>query len=74
MRTAIWETYVEGPRWAKVSNAVRKGVMELGITLDYIHVEKGLLRETTFFKVSGDESGVTTFRRVLLNALEDYNA
>lgn len=70
---AAWESYVEGPRWAKVGNAIRKGVMDFGIDLDYMHVEKGLLRETTFFKISGEDERVVAFRDSLLDALDDYN-
>ena len=57
-----WKSYIEGPRWAGIQSALRKGAWDVGLDIEFT-VEKGLLRETVFFEVMGDVDSVVGFKR-----------
>lgn len=75
----VWESYVEGPRWAGFKTAIKEAVIQFrakgwDITLDYVNVDKGWIRETTFFKISSSQQeAIEYFQKTMLDALRKYN-
>ena len=62
-RTASGETYITGPKSAKLYDAIRQGAVDIGLTMDYIYETKTWLTSTVYFKVSGPLSQVTAFKQ-----------
>lgn len=50
--------YVECPRWAKFATALRKRAYDLCLDIK-IHTDKGLLRETVFFELEGEQEKIS---------------
>ena len=79
MARLTWRSYAEGPRWAGFANAIRKAALFFvangyDIRVDEVDVQKGLLRETTFFTISSsDEADLAYFQKHIFAAIREWN-
>lgn len=66
------EDWIEAPRWARVPECIRRLAQKMGVVVE-LETEKRLVRETVFFKVSGDDDDVGRFMVTLAEAMRSYN-
>lgn len=71
--TLTWTSWIEGPRWAKAGNAIRKGAINYGLTLVSFSEDKTMFRTTTYFTVEGKRSSVIAFGAEIQQAVKDWN-
>jgi hypothetical protein len=69
---AKYRSWVEGLKFVDFPTALRKLAMEHNLDCDVV-VEKGILRETTFFTVEGDLESIESFKKSLSIGIENYN-
>jgi len=50
---ASLESWIEGPRWAGIKQALEKTIIGWELERHYIREDKGWLRTTVYFKISG---------------------
>ena len=58
--TAFVRSYIQGPRWAGIAPFLRRAAQATNCDIE-INTEKGFIRETVFFKASGEEDDVERF-------------
>jgi len=61
MRNATASAWVTAPRYMHVESMLRKYALEAGFEIE-THVDKGLFRETIFFKARGTEDQLEQFK------------
>jgi hypothetical protein len=52
--------WVSGPRWGQIKKGLKELAWEHNLDIK-CDVEKGLLTETVFYKVSGEENNINKF-------------
>ena len=72
MNETTWKGYVEGPRWAKLGEFLRKLAIDLSLEIK-ITKEKGILTETVFFEFSGSKDNINKARELIRSSIDDYN-
>lgn len=65
------KSYAKSPRWAKFPSFLRELCFRLNLKLD-IDVDKGFIRETTYFTVEGTENELLIFEKIFNEAIKDY--
>ena len=63
--------YIEALKCAGVPSFTRELAFTLNLQLD-INVEKGIIREVTFFEVSGDKYNINMFKKMLKKSIDEY--
>jgi hypothetical protein len=69
----IFRNVVTAPRWSDLSSYIRVGCDILGLELRYLTVNKGWIRETITFAVSGPVADVRKFETRMQADMEEYN-
>lgn len=69
---AEWRHIIEGPRWARFPSYLKDECWERGLKLS-LDVDKGFIRETVRFEVSGSQDAVDSFRKHILVAVNLWN-
>ena len=69
--TATYKNAWEAPRWAKVSNFIREAAFKYDLECKLI-VDKGILRESGRFSVTGSSDNINKFKRIFGAAIRDY--
>lgn len=64
---------IEGPRWAGIPKFVKDESFIQNLTLTQFEVDTGWILETVRFEVIGEDVNVDAFRKLFLEALDDYN-
>ena len=67
------KTYLTAPRWAKVPSYVKRLAFNLDLELN-ITVDVGILTETVYIRVSGDDENIKLFAKNLEDSVEEFNA
>lgn len=70
-REGTLKSMIEAPRWAGASKFIKNLAWELGLELQ-IEVDKGFIRETVRYKVSGTESKLRNFQRIFEQSCAEY--
>lgn len=71
----VWNSYIEAPRWAGVATAIRNGVhVWPSLTLDNLEEDKGLIRTTIRFSISGPEEQLRAFQAALMDSIREYDS
>lgn len=65
-------SWMEGPRWARISDFLLKSALNLGLSLTITRENKGLIRTTVYFTVSGDADRLQRFANELRAAVREY--
>lgn len=73
MAKKAWKYIIEGPRWMGVRKFIKDESFILNLSLTQFEVDTGWIRETVRFEVTGEEDSVEKFRKLFLEALDDYN-
>jgi len=71
-RTGTIKDVVETPRWAKMPKFIEDICFTLDLDLE-LSVDKGWIRETTRFKVTGTEEKLNSFKEHFEAGVEEYN-
>jgi len=66
-----FESWIEAPKYAHVASALRDLAQRATVKIE-INVEKYILRERIFFKVSGKSNRVHAFAKTLKDSLDNY--
>jgi hypothetical protein len=65
--------YIEGPRWANIPSFLKKLCWEMDLELK-LEVDKGWIRETVFFTVTGEHEVVELFGGRFRESIKAYNS
>lgn len=65
-------SYVEGPRWTGIETAILDYCYSRGLKVT-TKVVKGWITSKTYFTVEGSETQVSTFKKYLIAAVNEYN-
>lgn len=66
-----FKSYIEGPRWACIPTYLRKLAIIVDVEID-VNVDKGFLRETVFYEVTGTESKLQKFKKIFAQSIKEY--
>ncbi len=72
MKTSV-KSYVSGPRWVGLGRFLREAAMHCDLEIQ-IEREHGLIRETLFFKVEGEQENIEKMDEILQRAKEEYES
>lgn len=64
-----WESYMSGPKWAGISQALFDIAQKCSLTFRITHQDKGWIRETVFFEVEGTDDKILLFQQWLSNII-----
>jgi len=70
----IYKSWVECPRFARFISFLRKLVFMFDLKLESLAEDKGFIRSTYFFEVSGTEQAIESFKSYLCRAIDSSNA
>lgn len=74
---ASLESWIEGPRWAGIKDFIIRSAIDYDLTWvgdgNYVRENKGLLRTTVYYRVSGRYNDVKRFKKNTLRTMEAYN-
>ena len=73
MRTVTAKSWVEGPRWAKLSRMLRQAAFDLNLDIS-IDQDKGWIREVVYYSVTGPVDKIREFNSTIMEAVRNYNA
>ena len=73
-RLGTLRAWAKALRWAGVEGFIRTLAWEHGLDVDRMEVDKGWIRVTIRYQVSGFESDLHRFRRAMRAAVKEYNA
>jgi hypothetical protein len=63
---------IEAPKWAGFGSAVRQIANRCNLDIE-VDKESGLIRETIFYKVTGDAESISRFKRLVQQTVDRYN-
>lgn len=72
MAEATWREIVEGHRFAGFQSFLKDECFALGLQLT-IDSDRGWIRETTRFEVTGDEEKIAKLKRIVYGAIDSHN-
>jgi hypothetical protein len=72
MSKSEYRGYWEGPRWARVSTAIKKAAHLNGVEC-VIEVDKRWITESGRYTLKGDEDILRIVAQQIRKAMEDYN-
>jgi hypothetical protein len=70
---ARWRDVVEGPRWAAFPSFLRDECWKRDLDNVKIEVEKGWVRETVRFDISGPDDAIASLQRDIESVMVAYN-
>lgn len=79
----LWESYLEGPRWALSETLIEQGIIDfnaaarkrsLNYELEIIYVREShtVMRRTLLFKIRGERASLEIFKEGLMQSVRDY--
>lgn len=69
----IWRSHVEGPRFANFRRLLFAIAQLYGVDIEIEDQQKGIIRETIFFKYSGEQDKVELCQKQFVKSVNDYN-
>lgn len=69
--TLIWENWAATAKWARLGTYIKKLALQFDCTAE-ISVDKGWIRETTFFKLTGKASNIRQAQTQFGNDIEAW--
>ena len=67
-----WRSYIEGPRFAAFPKAIKNACWERSLKI-HMEVDKGWIRETVRFEITGPSSKVRELQRAIDAGIDEYN-
>ena len=64
---------VSGPRWARLGPFLRKAALKHDCQIELVE-DTGWISETIYFKVTGEETRINSFKADVNAGIENYNA
>lgn len=72
-RIGTLKSYVEGPRWASFPEFLKNACFMYDLKIVQMDIDKGFIRETVRFEVSGTESNLNRLKNAIEAGIEEYN-
>jgi hypothetical protein len=64
---------IEAPKWASFGTAVRQIANQCNLDIQ-VNKESGVIRETIFYRVDGEQEAINKFKRMVNETVADYNS
>lgn len=68
-----YESYISGPKWGNLKQALWESTRYYGLKLKILDTDRGWLRETIYFEVTGSSKSLQDFSNHLTEAVKENN-
>ena len=69
----IVKSWMSGLKCVNISRFLKSVAWDLGLEINILERDRGLLRETVYFQLEGNENQLSNFNRIVKKMVEERN-